>query len=74
MSNPQFIGQQCDVCERFLRLNFDRDEYETCHIKYATFYNNHSEAHRHARAAGWYLVEVDLCPSCRANREDDYAR
>lgn len=68
MSNPEFIAQQCDGCGGFLHGRHAY-EYAVAPPDFATLYVNHSEAHRHARAAGWYLVEADLCPTCKEKQE-----
>lgn len=68
MSNPEFIAQKCDGCGKLLT-----EHGTTIAIGHVgdpiAYLTNHSEAHRHARAAGWYIAEVDLCPVCAEKRE-----
>lgn len=73
MSNPEFIAQRCDACPNWHAWHplsgfaaapaGPGSRHDIVHFK------NHSDAHSAARAAGWYIAEVDLCPACVEERE-----
>jgi len=54
MATPEYIGLRCDHCD----CDYAAGGY-TCAI-----FSNHTEAYQAARDSGWYIAEVELCPTC----------
>lgn len=64
MSNPEFVAQKCDQCPHKIGPRGTLVVYDP-----PKMFENHSDAHREARAYGWYIAEKDLCPYCASKME-----
>ena len=63
---PEFISLQCDHCGGALTHLYDGRYVvtEPNDGKIPEMFVNHSEAYRAGRAAGWYIADLELCPTC----------
>ena len=59
MSTPEFIALKCDHCPSYLGEDDSPSTMEA-----AACWMSHASAYRSGRRAGWYIAEVELCPTC----------